>query len=440
MGLVGRNANFVFVEHRGHHGGMARKERGSVRRHIANETLRKRCARHEPPASPAFSEAMVMQKVSPKDSDIDTEMTEKATSDKAQETRTPLDRLGVLSLPIGKPDDSELIDHISTRLWPGFRYNFEGSVNPFPKYWLPRSLENPALYHAFVFSARCHLSSRLSLAGQKPRDKGKLVSLETRALVATRDQINCHNMTTSANTLEDLIMITICLATNVQGESLLMARDPSPFYPILTSGRWLDTYGALACRNVHWNAVLQLVEKCGGIEKISSFGLPWVITCAALNVASTTLSPPAYPLLDVKGRPCQMKKYKELVNFNLCEPACLTMGGGFEILKNVGLSDNLVNAFTSLGDFSMALDAYSTGQMTNVDMDAMLDTRDVVIHTLLSLPSDYDAPTMQSRAGFTTLPGSSAEADISLFIYQACRWAALLYVIMLPCVSGSGFW
>jgi hypothetical protein len=278
MGTVGQNAKLVFIEHNGHHGGMARKEQGSVRRHVANEILRKRCTRRDTSASPVCSKTLAIQKIPPLDCEDDKKMTDKENTNKLLKEHLPLDRFGVLSLPIGEPDDTELIDHISARLWPGFRSTFHGTVNPFPAYWLPRSLENPALYHALVFSALCHLSSRLTLAGQRSRDKDELVSLETRALIATRHQITLPHMSASLNALEDLIMITICLATNVQGESLLTARDPSPFYPILTSGRWLDTYGALACRNIHWTAVLQLVEKRGGIEEISSFGLPWVIT------------------------------------------------------------------------------------------------------------------------------------------------------------------
>jgi hypothetical protein len=118
----------------------------------------------------------------------------------------------------------------------------------------------------------------MSLAGQKPRNKGELIALETKAIMATKEQIDCASAITTPNHLEDLLMITICLATNVQDSDQSMARDPSPFYPILASGRWLDTYGAFACHNVHWNAVLQLVEKRGGLQKINSFGLPWVIS------------------------------------------------------------------------------------------------------------------------------------------------------------------
>lgn len=267
----------MFIEHTGNHGGIARKEQESVRRHIANEAFRKRCARDDA-SSPELGGTIALLKISSEDCNTDRETIEKTDRDKVEESKPPLDRLSVVSLPIGTSDDTELMDHIAKRLWPGFRYRFEGSVNPFPAYWLPRSLDNPALYYALAFSALCHLSSRLSLAGQRPRNKGELVSLETRALVATREQISFPTMTEATNALEDLIMITICLATNVQGESLMTTRDPSPFYPILTSGRWLDTYGALAGRNIHWNAVQKLIEKRGGIESITSFGLPWVIT------------------------------------------------------------------------------------------------------------------------------------------------------------------
>jgi hypothetical protein len=268
--------NFVFVEHKGHHGAMSREEQGCVRRHIANEIFRRKSVQRDVVQLPVVGETIFSQKPSLEGSSSENDVSE--ATDNNYEAKSSPDRLGVLPLPSGKSEDNELINHISSNLWPGFRFTFDGTSNPFPAFWLPRCIENPALYHALMFSALCHLSSRLSLAGQKPRDKGKLVSLETRALVSTRGQIGNESITDSPNALEDLIMITICLATNVRGENLVTARDPTPFYPILTSGRWLDTYGALASRNVHWNAVLQLVEKRGGIRKIASFGLPWVIT------------------------------------------------------------------------------------------------------------------------------------------------------------------
>lgn len=148
-------------------------------------------------------------------------------------------------------------------------------------------------------------------------------------------------------------------------------------------------------------------------------------------MASTTLSPPVYPLLDVEGRLCQIKKYEDLVQLNPLESVYHGMGEGFEVLACLGLSDRLVNTFTSMGDFSMVLDAYSTGQATNIDMDAILDTRDVVIHTLLSLPLEHEFCMMRPHDVYPSPPGESAGSNTSLHIYQACRWAALLYGILV---------
>jgi hypothetical protein len=153
---------------------------------------------------------------------------------------------------------------------------------------------------------------------------------------------------------------------------------------------------------------------------------------AALNVASTTLSLPAYPLLDVEGRPCQMKTYKDLVSpLNSLDFPCLNMDGGFELLTRLGLPNTLVGAFTSMGDFSTVLDAYSTGRVTNIDMDAILDTRDVVIHSLLSLPLDLEFSMMRSLAVYPISPEIPAGTDTCLHLYKACRWAALLYGILV---------
>lgn len=280
MGQFDQLDTFLFIEHRGRNGGVAPKERGCVRKHIANENLRKRVAQRTRLAPPTMRESIIVGQVSTGESDRDSDQqiaNEKRLAD-LQETKATFDRLGIMSLPIGKPYDIELIKHLSSRFWPAFRNQFKGSVNPFPAYWLPRSIQNPALYQALMFSALCHLSYCMSLAGHKPSNKAELIAHETKTIVATREQIDSFSTVATSDCLEDLLAVTICLATSTQHSTQSEARDPSPFYPILASGRLLDISGALSCHNVHWNAVPELIKMRGGIEHIKSFGLPSAIT------------------------------------------------------------------------------------------------------------------------------------------------------------------
>lgn len=276
--------SFVFIEQDGYGGGLTKTTRTSIRRYIASSTSRKRSDNTQ--LIVLNTEFLQTQQQKGQcdteewsDNDLDISSIV-ATGPQGPVCGARVDRFNILSLPIENRRDMELMDHIATRLWPGFAAAFEGESNPFPTFWLPRCTTNPALLHALLFSSSCHLASRLSIAGQTPQTqqhKMQLLSHQAKAIVAVRQQLqNCQ--ITSGEDIDDMLMITVSLATNALQGEIKMSTDPTPFYPTLTSGHWLDTYGALTSLNVHWNAVFVLLEKRGGVGNVKSFGLPWVIT------------------------------------------------------------------------------------------------------------------------------------------------------------------
>jgi hypothetical protein len=186
-----------------------------------------------------------------------------------------IDRFKILSIPIENRRDLELMDHLSTRLMPGFLTAVKGSSNPFVNFWLPRCAANSDLLHSFLYSSSCHLASRLSIVGQKPRLRREQLAHELKTITAIRQRL--QKKVTSNEDIDDLLMIIVSLAGNGREGEILLSADPTPFYPVLTSARWLDTYGTLRFSDVHWNAITILVEKRGGVENLT-IGLPWLIT------------------------------------------------------------------------------------------------------------------------------------------------------------------
>jgi len=130
-------------------------------------------------------------------------------------------------------------------------------------------------------------------------------------------------------------------------------------------------------------------------------------------------------MLDVEGNPSTIRKFAEFDADNPSRASYPPLGCGFNVLRSLGVPDEVVNTFISLGDFSATLDAYCTGRIPNLDLDDILDSRAVVMHNLLSLP-----PTVQS-ADLTTSPCAFIDSNTCISIYQACRWAAQLYGIMV---------
>lgn len=130
-------------------------------------------------------------------------------------------------------------------------------------------------------------------------------------------------------------------------------------------------------------------------------------------------------MLDVEGNPSTMKTFAEFDADNFSRAFYPFYGHGFNVLRSLGMPEEVVDTFISLGDFSATLDAYCTGRIPKLDLDDILDSRNVVMHKLLSLPS-----TVQS-ADPNTCSCAFIDSDTCLSIYQACRWAAQLYGIMV---------
>lgn len=130
-------------------------------------------------------------------------------------------------------------------------------------------------------------------------------------------------------------------------------------------------------------------------------------------------------MLGVEGNLCTMRTFAEFDADNPSRASYPAFGHGFYVLRSLGTPDDVMDTFISLGDFSATLDAYCTGKIPNLDLDDILDSRAVVMHKLLSLP-----PTVQP-ADLSTSPCAFIDSDTCLSIYQACRWAAQLYGIMV---------
>lgn len=265
------DSRFVFIEHKGRRGTVTKKEQSSVRKHIAYQTSKKIHLDEN-----AYQRQLVRHSSREVQRMNDFDEIKRATETPLYENSLSL--CGVSSLPVRNNRDLQLIDHLVLRLWPGFPQSVRGSSNSFPAFWLPRCVDNTALFNAILFAASSHLSSRMILTGGYLQDSRELLVLQTDAITAMRRQVQNCSISQCNACLDDLLMICICLATSAQEGNLMYTKDPTPFFPVLSSGRWLDTYGTLITDNLHWDAIFQLLDQCGGIKQVKAFGLPWIIT------------------------------------------------------------------------------------------------------------------------------------------------------------------
>jgi hypothetical protein len=134
----------------------------------------------------------------------------------------------------------------------------------------------PVVLHAIIFSASLHQESVLksrgvhqtALASDRLRHKGRALKL-VRELV--RDPAKPY-------IVDDLLMAIIYLAMNERVPLTGIVKDSSPFMPPLGHAQWLDMYTGREVDLSHWNAVRVILRQHGGIQKLTKYGIAWLIS------------------------------------------------------------------------------------------------------------------------------------------------------------------
>jgi hypothetical protein len=155
-------------------------------------------------------------------------------------------------------------------LWPGFRSGEDYSWQ-FYRAWMPHVESNPHIYHALVGCASAHCASKnghiMSLESEQLRHRVKTIQ-SIREAVSTPG--NGHNV-------EALLIAILILALNNDPTSPSQT-DRNPFTPPLKDMQWLSHYAQSRLHPSHWNAMQSLVKTYGGIENLTIYGLPWLLS------------------------------------------------------------------------------------------------------------------------------------------------------------------
>lgn len=100
----------------------------------------------------------------------------------------------------------------------------------------------------------------------------------------------------------------------------------------------------------------------------------------------------------------------------------------------MGFEEELVTAFLDLRNFSATLEAYSCDRLPHHMLESLLDSRNIIQHRLLSLPSIHET----SSPEWAKIFGQKSHQN--MLLYESCRMTALLYgihvVYPIPCSKG----
>lgn len=438
---------FMFIdESTAVHGvhGIPAKRRSLVHRHVAiNTKIQKKQKKLKRSVGKEYSQAQVrppklqqQQKLQDDESDqnsqemvlVEDTISQMSLADRMRRLgplRGPLpagrkDPFSTLSVPVDNTRELELLDYLTNVIWPGFsEYDSEGNWNPFAIRWLKRSARNLALRHALLMASSSHLEARPPTWNKNPKLMAEQLYHENEAVRLVRHQLSNLDSTDVNETL----MIILCLATNPCRQGV-HPPDPSPFNPPLRSLNWINVYGASDFSAVHWNALLELVEKIGGLSRIKVYGLPWVISMGDLLQAAASMRKPCYPMLNPQGQVLSFERLESFAGAFDLSNGSARRGWGFGYLNLLGFDNSHVDPFHDLADFSATLHAYHEGLLREPVLTRIADSRNALQHSLLSLPSEEELE--RSRELDST--GTSKQVT---YIYEACRMTALLYSVMV---------
>ncbi|KAL2785448.1 hypothetical protein BJX66DRAFT_343086 [Aspergillus keveii] len=230
-------------------------------------------------------------------------------------------------------------------------------------------------------------------------------------------------LSTAATVTDEIILAVLYIAVNYKVRGRIV-RDPSPFTPPVLGIHHVDIFGTGEFHPLHWEALKDLIRGRGGLESIQMITLPWLVTLADLFHAVGCLGKPAYPLLDLTGKPipysppCQALRIPQI-------PRPSEIGFAKLGLLEPPVHQSIIDTFQDIAEYSHCLDILS--QRDSYSLDELGDCRDIIHHRLMSLPDDEVLCEFIMDLSGNPKPRFEAQHR-TRFTYLLLRSAMLLYI------------
>ncbi|KAJ5428752.1 hypothetical protein N7445_010206 [Penicillium cf. griseofulvum] len=190
----------------------------------------------------------------------------------------------------------------------------------------------------------------------------------------------------------------------------------------------------------------ELVQRSGGIEKIATGRLTWLLSLSDLFGAFQVIRKPTYPMMTVAGRRLVLQRPGLLfqphgyhdTSTTLLSPGISTPPGlGFQELSFMWppVKQDIAAAFIHLGEYSAVVQHCTNTKCNDVVLDLLGDSRNLIHNRLLSLPDESDPCELifelpdSHQATHKELEQNKLSLLLSQQIYHTCRLSALLYAL-----------
>ncbi|EXJ55356.1 hypothetical protein A1O7_08283 [Cladophialophora yegresii CBS 114405] len=299
-------------------------------------------------------------------------------------------------------------------LWPGLTPRPAGGTDPAAsKGWFPMLLNDTVALHSLLFGALSHKRLNL-LKGAGDHVGLDLTSLELDMRRCEAESIALINKALRKdNFITDAMIVSVlCMAANAWDLTLdRFLNEPAPppiFDPMLKSLQWLDVYGLLSDHPIHAAGLMQLVKLRGGLHEIRTPGLAATVFFFGVLNASKHLTPPLFPFVPLVEDAEQNQTLWSLLGTSPTELRDECVFGG---LFDLGLTNEMAMVIVAMQRYGQSVQLFVDGALADLDLARFCDRRNLIQHTLLSLPPQTD------------LPASDAPRPI----YEPARLAMLTY-------------
>ncbi|KAK5063154.1 hypothetical protein LTR84_005230 [Exophiala bonariae] len=314
-----------------------------------------------------------------------------------------------------------ILDYCVNELWPGFRPHANYAAE-FSQCWFALAAQNAVVMAAIMFSASAHRHLRINMGWSVVTSKHikRHLQLKGSAIKTLREEFTREIM---PDKIDEMIYAILCLSsTENAATSTPRLPDPTNFEPLPLESQWLLLYGRIEFDPTHFNAVLALVRLAGGITKLRTYSLGWLVFFASLMGAAEDVKAPNFPPVDMYG---DLYSYQSPMRLLLIfDPPWhhRSLQGGFHAFQYMNIRPEIIQTLLDVSEFSQALERGFAGSLDHKVTTPLLDSRSHLVYRILSLPTSTENIMVQ-----TSMIQNNEEATFALTLYHCARSATQLY-------------
>jgi hypothetical protein len=274
----------------------------------------------------------------------------------------------------------QLFHHSSTVFWPGFDPGLQSFS--IARFWIPAALQEPALFHAFMWAATLHRNIRGRTLIRHP---GLL-----KHHYAAVQHLTGEFAKGITEVRDTLLLSILALQTHEIKETDVFKATDEGFQPSFADLQWLDVYSRRPYIETHGNALERFTDLRGGPECLELPGLDALMQYTDIIAASVKLRPPHFrPLsyLDAMGKNEPRWWYfgHDIYMEDDVTPP-------LRYLVALGLEDPLLDVILDMRIFTILIDAYCEKTVETPNLSRLALHRNLIHRRLLStLPSEPES-------------------------------------------------